>query len=123
MIEIGRSRPPILPYAAMSPAAPSRQVAGAPVGRWPSVTRPEAAPAEPSVESGPPSAGVARCDQPIPSLCDNFGQHVPVCAAELAVIETYLDQVLRELLATAAPAETAKRPDWLNDAIRLCGPL
>jgi hypothetical protein len=32
---------------------------------------------------------------------DNLGDRVPVCARELDVIETYLDQVLRELLASS----------------------
>ena len=35
-----------------------------------------------------------------PIACDNFGRQVAVCAAELDVIETYLDQLLREALAT-----------------------
>jgi hypothetical protein len=33
-----------------------------------------------------------------PIVCDDFGRPVAVCAAELDVIETYLDHVLREML-------------------------
>jgi len=42
-----------------------------------------------------------------PVVRDNLGRQVPVCAAELDVIETYLDQVLRDLLAssTAGPEQ------------------
>jgi hypothetical protein len=35
-----------------------------------------------------------------PIVCDDFGRQVAVCAAELDVIETYLDHVLREVLGT-----------------------
>jgi hypothetical protein len=35
-----------------------------------------------------------------PIVCDDFGRPVAVCAAELDVIETYLDHVLREVLGT-----------------------
>jgi hypothetical protein len=35
-----------------------------------------------------------------PIVCDDFGRQLPVRAAELDVIETYLDHVLREVLAT-----------------------
>jgi hypothetical protein len=45
-----------------------------------------------------PVVGPPRPADPI--VCDDFGRHVPVCAAELDVIETYLDHVLREVLAT-----------------------
>jgi hypothetical protein len=38
-----------------------------------------------------------------PIVRDNLGHQVPVCAAELDVIETYLDQVLRDLLASPTP--------------------
>ncbi len=37
-----------------------------------------------------------------PAVVDNLGDNVPVCAAELQVVETYLDDVLRDLLATVA---------------------
>lgn len=77
----------------------------------PSVARqrwrtPEVAPAEPSVESGPPRQGSAL-PQADPVVVDNFGKRVPVCAVELDVIETYLEKVLRDLLAspTAAPEQ------------------
>ena len=45
-----------------------------------------------------PVVGPPRPANPI--VCDDFGRQVPVCAAELDVIETYLDHVLREVLAT-----------------------
>jgi hypothetical protein len=35
-----------------------------------------------------------------PIVCDNLGRQVPICPAELDVIETYLEHVLREVLAT-----------------------
>jgi hypothetical protein len=44
------------------------------------------------------AAGALRPADPI--VHDNLRRQVPVCAAELDVIETYLDQVLREVLAT-----------------------
>jgi hypothetical protein len=45
-----------------------------------------------------PIIGPPRPANPI--VCDDFGRQVPVCAAELDVIETYLDHVLKEVLAT-----------------------
>jgi hypothetical protein len=54
---------------------------------------------------GPPTgswkvraAGAPRPADPI--VCDDFGRQVPICAAELNVIETHLDHMLREVLAT-----------------------
>jgi hypothetical protein len=65
----------------------------------------EATPAKLSVKSarrGPVAGALPSAD---PVVRDNLGHHVPVCAAELDVIETYLDHVLRDLLAssTAGP--------------------
>ena len=40
-----------------------------------------------------------------PVVIDNLGDRVPVGAAELEVVETYLDDVLRELLATVAAGQ------------------
>jgi hypothetical protein len=60
---------------------------------------------------GPPTAGrrQTHATKTVPNrrsadatVCDNFGDQVPVCAAELHVIETYLDQVLRGLLASGS---------------------
>ena len=45
-----------------------------------------------------PVIGPPRPANPI--VCDDFGRQVPICAAELDVIETHLDHVLREVLAT-----------------------
>ena len=38
-------------------------------------------------------------------MIDNLGDRVPVGAAELEVVETYLDDVLRDLLATVASGQ------------------
>jgi hypothetical protein len=46
-----------------------------------------------------PSAGKWPTADPI--LRDNLGDQVPICARELDVIETYLDQVLRDLFASS----------------------
>jgi hypothetical protein len=49
----------------------------------------------------PGTMGTVGAQRPTdPIVHDNLGRRVPVCAAELDVIETYLDQVLREVLAT-----------------------
>jgi hypothetical protein len=44
-----------------------------------------------------------------PVVLDNLGQPVPVCAAELNVIETYLGDVLEELLARSRASSESKR--------------
>jgi hypothetical protein len=49
-----------------------------------------------------PAAGALPTADPI--VRDNLGHQVPVCAAELDAIETYLDQVLRDLLASSTAA-------------------
>ncbi len=46
----------------------------------------------------PPAAGVSPAADPV--VRDNLGHPMAVCAAELDVIEIYLDQVLRDLLAS-----------------------
>jgi hypothetical protein len=43
-----------------------------------------------------------------PAVLDNLGQPVPVCAAEVNVIEAYLGDVLEQLLA---PSKTRSEPD------------
>jgi hypothetical protein len=59
--------------------------------------------AEPSVESGRQRrAGALPVADPV--VVDNLGRRVAVCAAELDVIETYLDQELRDVLASATAA-------------------
>jgi hypothetical protein len=40
-----------------------------------------------------------------PAVVDNLGDGIPVCAAELEVVEAYLDDVLGELLATVADCQ------------------
>jgi hypothetical protein len=45
--------------------------------------------------------GALRAVDPV--VHDNLAHQVPVCAAELDVIETYLDQVLLDLLASGTP--------------------
>ena len=75
---------------------------------------------EPPSCRGPPQAGHRSCagrtapaklsperapHVPAPTdpiVGDNLGDQVPVCAAELDVIETYLDHVLLDLLASSA---------------------
>lgn len=59
---------------------------------------------EPPSCRGPPkgswkvrAVGAPRPADPI--ACDDLGRQVPICAAELDVIETYLDHMLREVLA------------------------
>lgn len=60
----------------------------------------ETVPVERSAEGSHkvPAVGALRPADPV--VRDNLGHQVPVCAAELVVIETYLEQVLREVLAT-----------------------
>ena len=53
-----------------------------------------------------PAAAALQPDDPI--VRDNLGHHVPVCAAELDVIETYLDQILRDLLASSTAGSGQK---------------
>jgi hypothetical protein len=50
-----------------------------------------------------PAAGALPQADPV--VRDNLGHPVPVCAVELDVIETYLDQALRDLLGS--PTTTA----------------
>jgi len=60
----------------------------------------------PPIESGRQRrAGALPLGDPV--VRDNLGKRVPVCAAELDVIATYLDQALRDLVvsATAAPKQ------------------
>jgi hypothetical protein len=55
---------------------------------------------EVSVEK-PGTVGTVGALRPAdPIVHDNLGRRVPVCAAELDVIETYLDHALRDVLAT-----------------------
>ncbi len=44
-----------------------------------------------------------------PAVVDNLGDRVPVGAAELEVVETYLDDVLRDLLATVAAGQDHRK--------------
>src|SRR5215472_6774265 len=53
-----------------------------------------------------PTAGVPRTADPVAR--DDLARKVPVCAAELDVIETFLDRALRDLLA---PGMTARHRD------------
>ena len=45
----------------------------------------------------------ADATQPDPIVRDNLGDPVPITAAEVHAIETYLGQVLRDLFASTAP--------------------
>ena len=58
------------------------------------------APAKLSPERAPLVLGAGKWPAADPMVRDNLGDQVPVCAAELDVIETYLDQVLRDLLTS-----------------------
>ncbi len=42
-------------------------------------------------------------------VLDNLGQPVPVCAAEVDAIETYLGDVLEELFASSKAGSEAER--------------
>ena len=53
-----------------------------------------------------PAVGALRPADPI--VRDNFGHQLPVSAAELIVIETYLDDVLRDLLATVGSGQDSQ---------------
>jgi hypothetical protein len=65
---------------------------------------------------GPPTAeGRPRTTKRVPdgpsadaAVRDNFGDQVPVCAAELRVIETYLDEVLRDVLGPGGPDQDSQ---------------
>jgi hypothetical protein len=54
-----------------------------------------------------PASDVSSNGDPV--VLDNLGQPVPVCAAELNVIETYLGDVLEELLASSKASSESKR--------------
>jgi len=58
-------------------------------------------PAKLSDKSARQATAVGALPTADPVVQDNLGRQVPVCAAELDVIETYLDQVLRDLLASS----------------------
>jgi hypothetical protein len=45
-----------------------------------------------------------------PIVCDDLSRQVPIRAAELDVIETYLDQVLRDVLATTNSGQDSQAP-------------
>jgi hypothetical protein len=63
--------------------------------------QPAATPARLSVvESTRPLPAASKLPTADPVVRDNLGPQVPVCVAELAVIETYLDHVLRDVLAS-----------------------
>jgi hypothetical protein len=64
-------------------------------------------PAKLSDKSARQATAVGALPTAGPVVRDNLGRQVPVCAAELDVIETYLDQVVRDLLAssTAGPEQ------------------
>jgi hypothetical protein len=51
----------------------------------------------------------ADADQPDPIVRDNLGDPVPITAAEVDAIETYLGPMLRDLLADVAPPRKDKR--------------
>jgi hypothetical protein len=53
--------------------------------------------------------GQADADQPDPIVRDNLGDPVPITAAEVDAIETYLGPMLRDLLADVAPPRKDKR--------------
>ncbi|NJO32156.1 MAG: hypothetical protein HC869_02565 [Rhodospirillales bacterium] len=61
----------------------------------------------PTADAGRPHATKTVPDGRSASLVvrDNLGDQVPVCAAELHVIETYLDEVLRDMLGPGGPAQ------------------
>jgi hypothetical protein len=73
---------------------------GPPSADWQPPGPSETVPVERSAEGSRkvPAVGALRPADPV--VRDNLGHQVPVCAAELDVIETYLEQVLREVLAT-----------------------
>jgi hypothetical protein len=54
---------------------------------------------EPSIDSADQVRAAAALPSADPIVRDNLGHPVPLCAAELDVIETYLGQALRHLLA------------------------
>jgi len=58
-------------------------------------------PAKLSDKSARQATAVGALPTANPVVRDNLGRQVPVCAAELDVIETYLDQVLRDLLVSS----------------------
>jgi hypothetical protein len=61
----------------------------------------ETVPVERSAKDACEVPAAAALQPADPIVRDNLGHHVPVCAAELDVIETYLDQILRDLLASS----------------------
>ena len=99
----GRDHDQALPDFAADVAAPSQ-----PGCRGPPAGRTQLAAAD--LVSGRGGSGArswSRAHTPVeptdPVVIDNLGNRVPVGAAELAVIETYLDDVLRELIAAVEP--------------------
>jgi hypothetical protein len=59
------------------------------------------APATQLLERAPGMPGAGKRLAAAPIVRDDLGEQVPICAAELDVIETYLDHVLRDLLASS----------------------
>jgi hypothetical protein len=59
------------------------------------------APTKLSPKRAPLMPGAGKWPAAEPMVRDDLGDQVPVCAAELDAIETYLDQALRELLASS----------------------
>ena len=104
----GRDHNQALPDFAADVAAPSQ-----PGCRGPPAGRTQLAAAD--LVSGRGGIGArswSRAHTPVeptePVVIDNLGDRVPVGAAELAVIETYLDDVLRQLITAVEPRQDDK---------------
>ena len=59
-----------------------------------------------SVRENPQSRANALTD---PAVVDNLGGRIPVGVAELEVVETYLDNVLRDLLASVVAGQDHRK--------------
>jgi hypothetical protein len=65
-------------------------------------------------EHAPRRPGAGKSPSADPIVCDNLGDQVPVCAAELDVIETYLDHVLHDVLASATGSSEQEQTSGPN---------
>jgi hypothetical protein len=63
----------------------------------------------PTEAEGRVRRGQPDIDQADPIVRDNLGDPVPITAAEVDAIETYLGPTLRDLLADVAPPRKDKR--------------
>jgi len=102
----GRDGQPAYPEAAPDPATTAQPgCRGPPAGVSQGQVSSEPGPIGKSFREKDQSRANSSAD---PAVIDNFGKRVPVGAAELEVVESYLDDVMGELLAAAGAGRNGK---------------